>query len=102
MSDYHMVYVEIIKQTEATIFAYQHGQGFVGIKKRSHTYCPDNRYGFALLPTGMGVNYLLPELRVLTSVADLNQRGGLDLLLPQIVFVSRYHYGDAAYAGDDL
>ncbi len=27
-----MVYVEIIKQTEAAIYMYQHGQGFVGIK----------------------------------------------------------------------
>ena len=98
-----MVYVEIIKQTEAAIYVYQHGQGFVGIKSmRSHTYCPGNRYGFALLPTGVGVNYLLPELRVLTRVAGLDQHGGLDLLLPQFVFVSRYHYGDAAYAGDDL
>lgn len=69
---------------------------------QSHTYCPGNRYGFALLPTGVGVSCLLPELRVLTSVAGLNQHGGLDLLLPQFVFVSRYHYGDAAYAGDDL
>lgn len=69
---------------------------------QSHTYCPGNRYGFALLPTGVGVNYLLPELRVLTRVMGLDQIGGLDLLLPQFVFVSRYHYGDAAYAGDDL
>jgi len=27
MSDYRMVYVEIIKQTEAAIYVYQHGQG---------------------------------------------------------------------------
>jgi len=26
MSDYRMVYVEIIKQTEAAIYVYQHGQ----------------------------------------------------------------------------
>lgn len=71
-------------------------------KMQSHTYCPSNRYGFALLPTGVGVNYLLLEWRGVTSVASLDQRGGLDLLLPQFVFVSRYHYGDAAYAGDDL
>lgn len=97
-----MVYVEIIKQTEAAIYVHQHGQGFVGIQKQSHTYCPGNRYGFALLPTGVGVNCLLPEWRAVTSVASLDQRGGLDLLLPQFVFVSRYHYGDVAYAGDDL
>ena len=96
-----MVYVEIIKQTEAAIYVYQHGQGR-HTKMQSHTYCPGNRYGFALLPTGVGVNYLLPEWRVLTRVAGLNQHGGLDLLLPQFVFVSRYHHGDAAYAGDDL
>lgn len=33
MSDYRMVYVEIIKQTEAAIYVHQHGQGFVGIQK---------------------------------------------------------------------
>lgn len=71
-------------------------------KMQSHTYCPGNRYGFALLPTGVGVNCLLLEWRAVTSVASLDQRGGLDLLLPQFVFVSRYQYGDAAYAGDDL
>lgn len=71
-------------------------------KMQSHIYCPGNRYGFALLPTGVGVNCLLLEWRGVTSVASLDQRGGLDLLLPQFVFVSRYHYGDAAYAGDDL
>jgi len=27
MSDYRMVYVEIIKQAEAAIYVYQHGQG---------------------------------------------------------------------------
>lgn len=72
-----MFYAEIIKQAETAYVCVPARAGFVGINKRqSHTYCSNNRYGFAFLPTDVGVNCLLPKWRDLTSVMGLEQSYG--------------------------
>lgn len=64
MSDYRRVYVEIIKQTEAAIFVYQHGQGLYASTKGKAT------------PTARAIGtalHIYPQMWVLTVYS---QSGG--------------------------